>query len=471
MCNIFNCHSSLTFQAKIEHLVSFLKYGLKQDDTKDFDNLIILEADALFKKARMIWRQLEDIILCDRGPTNFKQIYSRNEIVKFLHQLLLSILDSKELMSTETKQKLCHFVKLLRKTVLPLHKLEDYSFNKLTPFALVKEESMVFHYFHTYLNSNWLLILIDFNLETNNEHIHHSLQLFIKDLIALSRKQYSKIDGITKESSEVNPFLCPCVKQAWLYVQLFTEKKLENKEMFWDLFNLAAADMEPSFMLWLVYHVSILHGINEEGIPIGENNHRVCPNHGIIEDKLKQLCNRHVSDQTLLNCLTSIEPLINNWWSSTAKISPYQVLWEHFNKALTTTKQESAANIPKGALKLIELKNNLRKNPSSAKNAFEFFVGMLVKHLTKHPMQWSKLKGRIYSKIPVQKTNILNDAGLYEIILLLVSIAFVDFGDVTSRIQNILENLPQERQNTELVWSFYIVLVSFSLSFALQNKN
>lgn len=206
--------------------------------------------------------------------------------------------------------------------------------------------------------------------------------------------------------------------------------------------------------MWLLHHISILHGINEEGLPVGENNERVCPNHELIDDKLKRLCSSPVGDQTLLNCLIFIEPLLNKWWSSSAKISPYQILWEYFNKELTS--QTANIHIPKGALKLV----GPMKNSDGAKNAFEYFVGMLVNHLTRHPTQWLKLKGRIYSKLPAQKTNTLSDMGLYQIFLLLTSVAFVEFADVTRSLLNILESLPQERQNTSLIWSFYMSLVS-----------
>lgn len=463
MCSNFNCHSKLTFPARIKQVASSLQDGFKDENANNeyrrlyADSLVLLEVDALFKKARLIWRQLEDIILCDRGPANFKYISAKNEIVQFLQVLLLAVQDSKPVMNGDQQQKVLRFIKLLKKTVLPLSELEDSSFNKLTPFALAKEESMVFHYFHTYLSSNWLLILIEHSLDGDSEHMYHLLQLFMKDLIALSKKQYSKIDGIVQRN-EIDPFLCPCVKQAWVCLQLFIEKKLGRAEIFWDLFNAAAANIEPSFSLWLLYHISLLHGINEEGLPVGESNDRVFPNHDFIENKLKRLCSSSVEDQILLNSLIFIEPLLNKWWSNSAKINPYQILWEYFNKALMS--QTANGNIPKGALKLIERKSAITNNLSAIKNVFEFFVGMLVKHLTNHPTQWLKLKGRIYSKLPVQKTNSLNDTGLCQIFLLLTSIAFVDFGDITNRVRNILESLPPQQQNTPMVWSFYMSLVS-----------
>lgn len=91
---------------------------------------------------------------------------------------------------------------------------------------------MVFHYFHTYLSCTWLLILIEHSLDNSNEYMHHLLLLFVKDLVALSGRQYSKIENISKKHNEVDPFLCLCVKQAWLCIQLFVEKSLVTEKYF-----------------------------------------------------------------------------------------------------------------------------------------------------------------------------------------------------------------------------------------------
>lgn len=462
MCNYsFNCHLKISFEEAIRRTISLLNrepdsFVNEKNEILTKNQLYILETDALFRRLRKIWRQLEDIIITDKLPTNINKIYQRNEIIESLQTCVITLYQNRENISKTTQNKLTTNITFLRHSILPLGDLQEIELCKLTRDALDREDSPVFQYLHTYLSIQWFLVLIDYSLTSSNEHMQNVISLFLKDLMVLGKLQYNRAD--TRQKQQNNPFLCLCVKQAWIACQFFVEKILSSGEEFWKIFNDVMKECEPAFSLWLLYHVAMLQAVNEEGIPVGEMSNRIFPNHALVEEKLKNLCNS-ANDQVFLNCLAYVEPLVNNLWIEEAKITHYQILWEYFSKHLNTALNDDF--IPRTVSTLIERRNNVHKIASTAKNAYELFAGMLVKHLRKHPTQWSKLKGRIYSRLPVQKIVSLNDWGLYKIIFLFMSLDFVDFEDLSTRIRNILENLPKDRLNTPLVWNLYAALVSF----------
>lgn len=453
----FNCRSTKTFEVKVEEICLHLNtktFTNFEGYISDQNNVIILEIDVLLRRLCMLWRQLEDIVLSEQLQTSFKVTSVSEEFLKLLYEFAISLHENQSFIKDSLRKSLTQHVQILRKSVLKLSDLESNSLNKITSSSLEQKDSLISCYFHTYLEMQLTLLLIDTCL-FNQENIRNSIKYIVKDLIAISKLEYNKASD--KQKQHISPFLCDCVKQMWMCIQILVEEYFESNQTFWDIFNSILQNVDPVFSLWMLYHVGNLQGINKKGEFVGKSSKRIISNHIFLEEKIKELCNREVEESLLYNSLIFAESVLNIWWSYTAKVTPYQILWEYFYRSISGFQDEK--DIPNTASDFFVLKNNICTNLHSAKNSYELFVGILVNYLKLNKSQWTKLKGRIYSRLPVQKTNCLNDTGLYKIFLLFTSVAFVDFEDLTMKMQNILKSLPWERQNTQNIWNLHTVLV------------
>lgn len=455
----FSCISGDSFQENINKVNNCLKEICasnnpthNQNQYLSNEDCILLELDHVFKAIRMIWRQYEDVILQDKLPVNFETICQKNEVSCVLETCLRVLCREKQTISDDTKQKIGTHIKVLRRSIFKWHEMEELQLSKINRHALKNHHSGIYHYFHTYLSVSWCTTLID-NCLHDNEDLENTAIKILKDLIALSRLQYNKISS---HQRNIDPFVCVCFKTIWIGVQFLLESI--SSEEFWNVFNKALLEAETDYSLWLLYHVATLQAYDENGIYIGITCKRVTPNYDLIELKFKYLLKSHVTEEYLMRCFEYTEPLVNLWWFEHTKISLFQTLWEYFNKLLSHDSEQEV--IPPTASKMLQIARRLENDPKSAKTAFEFFLGMLAKHLSKHRNQWGKLKGRIYSRLPLQKLTSLSKKALYKVYLMFVSLALVDFEELTGRIFAALENLSRDVQNSVFVWNLYIGLVS-----------
>lgn len=414
-------------------------------------NNSLLEPEQLFKRFRMIWSQLEDIILEDKLPPNFNSVCENNTILEELQNCLHVC---KDFISENCKNRLELQMKLFRNSIFRFNEMEELQLSKLNCTALRKETSGICQYFHTYLRIQWHLIILDYCLFGYTTNTRSNVILFINDLVVLSNLRYNKSKVHERES---DPFLCPCVKTKWICLQLFLEGQ-SNME-FWDVFNEVFKEKDPIFSLWLLHHVALLQGFDYTGVFVGISCKRVVPNLDFLELKLKCLLTSELNKTEFVHsCLLNIEPLITTWWCSHVKISIFQQLWEYFYKILNVISDDA---IPSTSLQILTLAENLRADPRSAKTAFQLYVGMLSKYLYKHGNQWFKLKGRIYSRLPVKKSPHLGSVALYNVYVLFICLSPVDFEELTGRICSMLENLPEDQQNSIFIWNLYCALVSY----------
>lgn len=455
---IFDCRSTKTFEAKVEEIGSFVT-GKAFIQFKSYiaeqNNLIILEVDVLFRRLRMLWRQLEDIILSEQSQASYKVTSVSEEFLRLLYQFVISLHENRNFIKDPLRKNLTHHVQILRKSVLKFSDLGNNYLHKITSSSLEQKDSLISCYFHTYLEMQLTLLLVDCTFLYSQEDIRNAIKLVVDDLIVISKLEYNKASN--KQKQHINPFLCDCVKQMWMCIQMIVEEYFEGNRTFWDIFNSLLENVDPVFSLWMLYHVGNLQGINNKGEFVGKSSKRIVSNHNFLEEKIKELCNTDVEESLLYNSLIYTESVLNIWWSYTAKVTPYQILWEYFYKSISGFEYEK--DIPNTASDFFVIKNNICTNLHSARNSYELFVAILANFLKLNKSQWTKLKGRIYSRLPVQKTNCLNDTGLYQIFLLFTSVAFVDFEDLTMKMQNILKNLPWERQSTQNIWNLHTVLV------------
>lgn len=408
----------------------------------------VRETEHLFKRLRMIWCQLEDIILEDKLPPDFKNICENNEIVEELQNCIFLCTDY---VSEKTKSALENQIMLFRRSIFDFHEMEASKLSKINYNALKKVSSGINQYFHTYLNMQWHLIILEYCLFNYSKITRNHIVEFMNDLTTLSYLTYDKGTILEQESS---PFLCPCVKIVWVCLQLLSEE--QSNQEFWCIFNEVLKEKNPVFSLWLLSHVAQLQGIDETGNYFDATSKRITPNMDFLESKLKSLLNSENSNmETVHLCLLNIEPLVNVWWCDYVKVSFFQLLWEYFYKNLNVAPENTTFT---KALQTLTTVKNLITDSRSAKTAFQLYIGMLTIYLKKHGDQWSKLKGRIYSRLPVKKP--LGNSALYNVYLLFLCLSSVDFEELTGRIYSMLENLPEEQKNSIFAWNLYCGLVS-----------
>lgn len=451
-----NCHSRNNMQENIQNVTSFCKdvHVHISSNTLCLNNAI-LDPEHLFKRLRMMWVQLEEIVLEDKLPPNFEAIRENNEILMELKSCLSACGD---FVSDSTKNVLQTQLKLLRRSIIRFSEMDNLQLCKLNGNALKKESSGVYHYFHTFLNLQWYLIILDYCLCGYSIDVNNQITQLIKDLTALSHLQYNKF-GV--QQPESHPFLCSCVKTIWICLQLFLEK--QSNQAFWTIFNQVLSETDPAFSLWLLYHINMLQGYDETGTFVGVTCKRVTPNQDFAEKQLEKLLSSDSNRTAIFKyCLINVEPLINTWWCSSVKVTIFQMLWEHFYKTLNCPPE--ADTPPTNALTILTTIESLRADPCSAKTAFQIFVGMLARYLSDNRSQWSKLKGRIYIRLPVKKCTSLSDSAFYNVYLLFTALAPVDFEEITGRICGMLVNLSQERQYNTFTWNLYCALASSSNS-------
>ncbi|KAF2900173.1 hypothetical protein ILUMI_06005 [Ignelater luminosus] len=422
-------------------------------------SLIILEVDKLFNICRKQWRQIEDVVFTEGSCRNVNVSEFRKEIVDVLSCCRYSVnWCSEDAQYQELLQnKLLSHVRLLQNTITPWSELETASLLKLTSLSVTDSMVPMYHYFHMYIDVQWLLLSLKYTCKVPLENYDG----LMKDLITFSDAFYKKQDP--KDVVKVNAFICPCIKRLWLLLQLLNEKLCianpRNKK-FWDIFNELLKDHDEEFSIWLLYSVSILQGYDGNGKFTGLLNPRIQENQILIDQKLKLLNNKCTNvinnNQNLLNCCKLINELLNKWWTDNTKLESYQILWEIFNKHINVCFDINKTN---SAAEFIQIVDNII-TCSNTNNSYEYFLHMLNKYLINFPNQWPRIRGRIYCKLPSHKINEFSDTGLCNISLLFLSlIRTVDMKEISEKLLSLLLNLKTERLNNPTIINVYMSLI------------
>ncbi|KAJ8955960.1 hypothetical protein NQ314_006809 [Rhamnusium bicolor] len=271
----------------------------------------------------------------------------------------------------------------------------------------------------------------------------------MRDLIIISRKDYNRTSNQNRQV-----FLCNCMRNFWLIIQLFAEK-IRDSDWFWKIFNNLFENEEPMFTLWLLKDVSSLQCFNDVLLDDeGNKCYRIKPNYTLLEIKLKVLLS-NAGSNTFMECLRIIEPLLCNFWLKRAKIEVFQIIWDYYSKRLNVSNKKVICN----TLELNELIDTIIWSPRNCKGDFEVFLGMLICHLREYPTHWGKMKGRIYSQLGPNKLKDLNEIGITHVMLLFMSLASINFNELSKKIISFVEYLPSEKKNTPIVWKIYAVFL------------
>lgn len=207
-------------------------------------NLFLLEADVAIKEVRKLWWLMEhsalkdDVFPLDKDKT-------RQQVV-----------DTIALLRNSNQHNVTKYVNLLNSSINSWSDLEEKYMIKLSGSEVSDSLSPLHHYFHMYLNVSWLLLTLRLY---NEDAVEQNMRDIIKDLVALSNVHFNK----DKQSDvlQKNAFVCPCVKQLWILLQLFWEcvnSREGGQKTFWDLFNGALAGYDDVFGLWLLSHIATI---------------------------------------------------------------------------------------------------------------------------------------------------------------------------------------------------------------------
>lgn len=411
---------------------------------------IFNEIDVLFNIARKTWRQCEDIITAETS-TKFDIFKSRNQVIDLLSICRYSIIScSDEVLKNNLKKKLLEKTSLLKCSASTLSNLNEDSLTKLITTSLQKPDSIVYQYFHAYLDLRWLILTVELICDAPTDIISLTFKNLMKDLICISFKFYSKNNN--RNSSD---FVCVCIKKVWLLLNEFSEKFFTETHL-WDVYNEVVQNHEELFSFWCLCNISQLlykHNLRE-----GKN---IVGNFFEIERKLKSLLLK-TKQEELNKSLELLQPILEKYWIDCGKIDPYLLLWDYFYKNINYLN----VSIPKSCANAIENFKNITEVNSCEnwnKCCFDVFLRMLVVHLKKYPGHWAKLRGRIYSRLSNQKLKEFNEKGIYSVCSLFVVLSSVHFEEMMKKLMDILESLPKEKKDLELIWILYSCIVSLLL--------
>lgn len=215
-------------------------------------NLFLLEADVAIKEIRKLWWLMEhsalkdDVFPLDKDKT-------RQQVI-----------DTIALFRNSNRHNVTKYVNLFNSSINSWSDLEEKYIIKLSGSEVSDSLSPLHHYFHMYLNVTWLLLTLRLYDEDVSENAaEQNVRDVIKDLVALSNVHYNK--DRQSDVLQKNAFVCPCVKQLWILLQLFWERVNNTRESgrgaqktFWDLFNAALDGYDDVFGLWLLSHIATI---------------------------------------------------------------------------------------------------------------------------------------------------------------------------------------------------------------------
>lgn len=439
-CNIFDCGLNES-RHPLDQLHKYT-HSLSEDSEIEilgFKSRIAIEhIDILARKITKNWHYIQNVMLNDSTIVADDLINIREEINKCLKLIIEclkccenSVLKERYLTSSWTE------IRKITQLTLPISEWKNDIYVKLLSPSN-KKECCVYQYFHTWLDLQFYLIIYDY-ISANNDELQGRVQTIIEDLIKLSVKVFK-----TKNNAV---FVCSCHKNFWLIIQVLLETYLGLGASFWSVFNKTVDNFPSDFVLYLLKDVACL----------GDSKSSVGPNFPLLESSLKKFLSDVPLHSSIFPILKSLEALVCDLWLKSANIEVYQILWDHFRKRLNVSLR------PKVNFTLNELVDVVDTVLWSGKDCqydFELFLAMLGAHLSEHPYHWGKMKGRIFSQLGPNKVKDLDDKGIFNMLLLYLALTKVSFEELVKKFVVFVEILPVDKQQSQLVWSFYAAFVS-----------
>ncbi|XP_032672061.1 protein MMS22-like [Odontomachus brunneus] len=366
-----------------------------------------------------------------------------------------------------------------------------------------------FHMYHMHIELRWFFVtlmyaktmLYQYSVHTQLEELENTFTMIINDLIYSALKVFERLSlNWTMDLMQKTPYNCTCIRELWLMLQIFIdnlEERMKTK-VFWDHVNTCIDKIldknqiqgmswhrtaDPSlpdcknselFCIWIIYHLSLLYGYNNNGIYLQSMSSRIRSNYEQIEKILRiYVCKggkdgeRDELDTELKIIIPLLHDLIITWWQP--RISLISYLWDCFHKRLDqpflqqtsgpwalSVEKKSAADI----LKQINdrINGKFEQSKESSYSMFLYLLGTFLKNYSKTDAKyWSQVKGRVYTKFSKSKVGEFSESGLYNFISLFITLAIT--ADTTNVCLTMLELLPSTHEaNNEnnkkynLVW-------------------
>lgn len=156
------------------------------------------------------------------------------------------------------------------------------------------------------------------------------------------------------ELTQNTSFLCTCIKEEWLLIQLLIEKLNRQSSYklstFWQYFNKLLETLRndhnakhvptPSnwiqFSVWIMANVSKLQNYDQNGKKLDTNCMRMKDNYELLQTIVtKQFLNSDASEVELRTHLALIEPLICECWKPS--MDSVMIYWECFHGKLNSS--------------------------------------------------------------------------------------------------------------------------------------
>ncbi|KAG9429298.1 protein MMS22-like isoform X1 [Apis mellifera carnica] len=374
-----------------------------------------------------------------------------------------------------------------------------------------------YHMYHMHIELRWFFISLiytkniycEYSIENHLDEFENIQAMIINDLIYISLKIFETIPLTNVQQK--TPYNCTCIRELWLMLQIFIDSLSDRmkSKTFWkyinecinELLNRNASNNTGQFLckntelfcLWIIYHLSLLYGYNNDGIYLGSKCSRIRPNYEQLEKILKTYISkggkdgeRDEIDEELCIMIPLLNIIVTNWWQP--RVSIISLLWDCFHKRLDepfllqvsgpwtlSIEKKTAMDLLK---QVKERLNNIEYIKESSYGMFLRLLGsfLRINYSNNDTKYWNQIKGRIYSKFSKSKVQEFSITGLYNFISLFLTLAVTT--DTINVCSVMLDLLPLTKEyNNEnskkhnLIWKGKLAVLILYNDFRLNLTN
>ncbi|XP_043474055.1 protein MMS22-like [Leptopilina heterotoma] len=370
-----------------------------------------------------------------------------------------------------------------------------------------------FHVYHMHLELRWLYVTLIYarNVSWQNsinepaDELDKTFELIVNDLIYMSMKIFARIP--LSELKMKTPYSCTCVRELWLMLQILIDDYAAKRgsKNFWDYVNLILNDLllknraqekaswlknlesnlpdcinTELFSIWLIYHMTLLYGYDNDGFYLQSRSIRVKENYEQVERILKAYVNkggkdgeRDEIDEELKIMIPLLRIISTEWWQPRIQILSF--LWDCFHRRLDqpfllqtsgpwslSLEKKSPADILKQIRERLE--NDFEQSKESSYGMFLRFLGTFLRKNQNDPKYWNQMKGRIFSKLTKTKVQTYSVSGMYNFISLFLTLAVtVDTESVCTVMLNLLPSISEwiklDGKKCNLIWKSQLAVL------------
>ncbi|XP_015602809.1 protein MMS22-like isoform X2 [Cephus cinctus] len=418
------------------------------------------------------------------------------EFLVYIRSYLNSIkwnIDAQDSISAELENDLNELLIVIKNFLGRLRGIPDSTFHYTASTLGNKCLQPEFHMYHMHLELRWLCITLIYsqtvpwkNSCDNNPDLDIVLGTVIKDLMYIATKLFERIP--LADLRQKTPYTCTCMRELWLMLQIFIDNlsTRSNAKTFWDHINTTLSEVSDVknlelFSIWMIYHMALLYGYNNDGVYLDSGSARIKPNYDQVEKVLKNYVNkggkdgeRDDIDEELKVMIPLLRILISEWWQPRLQVIYF--LWDCFHRRLdqpflmqtsgpwtVSLEKKTPADILKQVKERIE--GNFEQNKESSYGMFLRFLGSFLRrnYSTNDPKVWNQIKGRVYSKFSESKVKEFSEPGLYNFISLFLTLAVTTDTENCSMMLKLLPSISKlpsnDSKKRSLIWKGNLAVV------------